>query len=269
MTSDLPTPLPTPPNSALDQCLEPASTSPSTNPLKRKRSLPPSPPTGPNDPDSASDALLSRAVHVLTTAASALSFTTRLYQTDPSARASLVSAVDTVVHAHRAGGKLVICGVGKSGLVGRKLTATLKSLGIGAAFLHAADAVHGDLGDVRANDALLCITYSARTEELLRLAEHVPDEVPVLLLTGQTDGTAVPLFEGREVVLLPAPVHEVEEQSFGVGAPTTSTTVAMAVGDMLALTVAEKLHGDGVAEKFKRNHPGGAIGEKVKRKLRG
>lgn len=253
----------------MDKCLDTSTASEQpTNRLKRKRSLPPSPPTGPNDPNPSSDALLARGVHVLATAASALSFTTRLYQTDPSARLALVAAVDAVTAAHRAGGKLVVCGVGKSGLVGRKLAATLKSLGIGAAFMHAADAVHGDLGDLRRGDALLCISFSARTAELVRLAEHVSDETPVLLLTGRDEAGARQLFGGREdVVVLPAPVHESEEESFGVAAPTTSTTVAMAVGDMLALTVAEKLHGDGLAEEFGRNHPGGAIGESVKRRM--
>lgn len=93
--------------------------------------------------------LLSRATRVLSIEAQALSFISRLYETDPDARKGLVSAVDCVVQSQAAGGKVVVCGVGKSGLVGRKTVATMKSLGIGASFMHAAEAAHGDLGDIR------------------------------------------------------------------------------------------------------------------------
>ena len=95
-------------------------------------------------------AALRRAIHVLSTEATALSFATRLYETDAGAQDALLRALDYITTANEAGGKLVICGVGKSGLVGRKLEASMKSLGLGVSFLHAAEAVHGDLGDVRA-----------------------------------------------------------------------------------------------------------------------
>jgi hypothetical protein len=114
---------------------------------KRRRSLPITPPATPDDPDSA--ALLERAVHVLTTEATALSFVSRLYQTDPIARAGLLRAVDAIVAACESRSKLIICGVGKSAYVGMKIVATMKSLGIACSFLHAGEALHGDLGDVR------------------------------------------------------------------------------------------------------------------------
>lgn len=104
-------------------------------------------------PLSASDSegarLLSRAVHVLSTAASALSQVTVLYESDHHARDGLLQAVDTITRINEAGGKLIVCGVGKSGLVGRKVVATMKSLGIACSFMHAAEALHGDLGDIR------------------------------------------------------------------------------------------------------------------------
>lgn len=93
--------------------------------------------------------LLSRAVNVLSTAATALSQVSILYQTDPVARDGLLRAVELLVNLNEAGGKLIICGVGKSGLVGQKMVATMKSLGIGCSFMHAAEAIHGDLGDIR------------------------------------------------------------------------------------------------------------------------
>jgi hypothetical protein len=74
------------------------------------------------------------------------------------------------------------------------------------------------------------------------------------------------LRERPDAILLPAPIHELEEVSFGICAPTTSTTMAIAVGDMLALTAAEALHNGCTTDVFRKNHPGGAIGAKPRRK---
>jgi len=116
-------------------------------PLKRRCSLPITPPATADDPE-ISD-VLDRAVNVLTIEATALSHVSRLYQTDPTARTSLLKAVDVIVEASRARNKLIICGVGKSAYVGLKIVATMKSLGVYCTFLHAGEALHGDLGDVR------------------------------------------------------------------------------------------------------------------------
>lgn len=99
--------------------------------------------------DSEGVRLVSRAVNVLSTAATALSQVTLLYETDAAAQEGLVRSVEVITHVNEAGGKLIICGVGKSGLVGRKTVATMKSLGIACSFMHAAEAMHGDLGDIR------------------------------------------------------------------------------------------------------------------------
>jgi hypothetical protein len=123
--------------------------------LKRKRSgsgpadnLPPTPPTTKDDPEGTK--LLDRAVHVLSTAATALSQVTILYQSDPVARDGLLQAVECIKGLNEQGGKLIICGVGKSGLVGMKTVATMKSFGLATSFMHAAEGIHGDLGDIRA-----------------------------------------------------------------------------------------------------------------------
>lgn len=105
------------------------------------------PPLSIHDPDGS--CLLTRAVHVLSTAATALSQVTFLYQTDPTARESLLQAVECLQSVYEAGGKLIVCGVGKSGLVGKKTVASMKSLGIPCSFLHPSEALHGDLGDIR------------------------------------------------------------------------------------------------------------------------
>jgi hypothetical protein len=119
--------------------------------LKRKRAgsdtQPLTPPLAASD--SEGSRLLSRAVHVLSTAATALSQVTFLYESDHVARDGLLQAVEVITKVNETGGKLIICGVGKSGLVGRKMVATMKSLGIASSFMHAAEALHGDLGDIK------------------------------------------------------------------------------------------------------------------------
>lgn len=159
----------------------------------------------------------------------------------------------------------IVCGIGKSGHIGRKLVATLSSLGVSPAFLHAAEAVQGDLGGVGDVDVLLFVSFSGCTEELLNVLPHVPPKVPIIALTGHADASVCPRLVGRQVlgpglgenedqggrhrdgrgigILLPTPVRESEEENFGVGAPTTSIIVAMAFGDMLAATVSERIYG--------------------------
>lgn len=229
----------------------------SPRPCKRQRTLP-SPPTVIHDPEGM--AILDRATKVLSVEATALSHVTRLYQTDPHARQGLLSAIETIVKSQAEGGKVVICGVGKSGLVGRKTVATMKSLGIAASFLHAAEAAHGDLGDIGKNDVLLFVSNSGRTPELVNLLPHLAPNLSVLAMTSHLKASDCPLLKAHEGILLPAPLFESEEMSFGVNAPTTSTTIQIAIGDMLALTVAERVHTDGTSRVFKKNHPGGAIG---------
>lgn len=111
----------------------------------------PTPPASDCDPvaSESSTRLLDRATHVLATQAAALANVTELYQTDSDARRGLQEAVDAVANAHDSRGKVVVCGVGKSAYIGMKLVATCKSLGIGASFMHACEAAHGDLGDIR------------------------------------------------------------------------------------------------------------------------
>jgi D-arabinose 5-phosphate isomerase GutQ len=105
------------------------------------------------------------------------------------------------------------------------------------------------------------ITFSGKTAELVNLVPHIPSAVTIMALTAHTDASTCPLLAGRpDAILLPAPIHESEECSFGVSAPTTSTTVAIAVGDMLAITAADRIHQSQAGTVFKRNHPGGAIG---------
>ncbi|KAK1149200.1 hypothetical protein N8T08_006420 [Aspergillus melleus] len=206
------------------------------------------------------------AVHVISTERAALANLERLYQTNPLAQEHLARAVSQIASSIRNGGKLVCCGVGKSGKIAQKLEATMNSLGIYSAFLHPTEALHGDLGMIRPQDTLLLISFSGRTPELLLLLPHIPSTVPVIAITNHLYPATCPLlsFQSSDMgILLPAPVHEDEETSFGVSAPTSSTTVALSLGDALAIATARRLHttpGRGPAEIFKSFHPGGAIG---------
>ena len=114
---------------------------------------------------------------------------------------------------------------------------------------------------------MLLISFSGRSPELLSLLPHLPATVPVIALTSHTHPASCPLLSlhgpSGMGILLPAPIHEDEESSFGVSAPTSSTTVALSLGDALAIATARKLHtatGKSPAEVFRGFHPGGAIG---------
>jgi hypothetical protein len=110
--------------------------------------LPITPPSTEDEPEN--EAALATAVHVLSTEATALSCLSRLYQTDPIARGGFVKSVDSIARSIGSGGKLVVVGIGKSGKIGEKVVATMNSLGILSAFLHPVEALHGDLGVIRA-----------------------------------------------------------------------------------------------------------------------
>lgn len=203
---------------------------------------------------------LSNAVHVLGTEATALSCLTRLYETDPVARGGFNAAVDAITRFKGDKGKLVISGVGKSGHIAKKLVATMNSLKIHATYLHPTEALHGDLGKVGKYDTILLITFSGKTPELLSLIPHFDPSLPLIVLTSHTHPSTCEIVKRRaDTILLPAPIHRSEIDSFGFPAPTTSTTMALAIGDALAVVISNELHID-VAAVFSQYHPGGAIG---------
>ena len=158
--------------------------------------------------------------------------------------------------------------MGKSGWIAQKLVATFNSVGIVAMFLHPTEALHGDLGVIRPNDAIIMITFSGKTQELLTLLPHIPSYVPLMVMTSHVVPQTCPLLtnsrrERSNSILLPAPIHISEKEAFGLSAPTASTTVALALGDGIALAVADRMHAEPdrmPADVFNMNHPGGAIG---------
>lgn len=155
-------------------------------------------------------------------------------------------------------GRVVVTGMGKSGLVGRKISGTLSSTGTPSFFLHPAEALHGDLGMLARGDALLAITYGGETEEILNLLETLKRlEMPIVTLTGKPGST---LALASDVVI---DVSVKEEACTLNLAPTASTAVAMAVGDALAVSLLERRGFK--TDDFAALHPAGRLGKKLLR----
>jgi arabinose-5-phosphate isomerase len=168
---------------------------------------------------------------------------------------SFVRAVDLLFACK---GRVVVTGMGKSGLVGRKISATLSSTGTPSFFLHPADALHGDLGMLARGDAILAVSYGGETEEIVQLLETLKRlESPLVTLTGKMQSTLAKASD----VSLDVSVRE-EACSLNL-APTASTTVAMAVGDALAVSLLERRGFQ--PEDFAELHPAGRLGTKLLR----
>lgn len=153
-------------------------------------------------------------------------------------------------------GRVVVCGVGKSGHIGRKLAATLASTGTPALFVHAAEAAHGDLGMITDKDVLIGLSYSGETAELLTIVPIVKREgTPLVAMTGYPDSS----------LARHADVHlncHVDKEACPLDlAPTSSTTAMLALGDALAIACLDA-RGFG-PEDFARSHPGGALGRRL------
>lgn len=154
------------------------------------------------------------------------------------------------------GGSLVVCGVGKSGHIGTKIAATFSSLGLPSFFLHPTEAMHGDLGRVSKSDAILLISKSGTTEELINLLPYlaIPKE-RIIALVGKVHS---PIAE-KSGIILDASVEK--EACLNDLAPTTSTTVALALGDAMAVLY-ENVAGVS-KEKFATFHPAGLLGKSL------
>ena len=157
--------------------------------------------------------------------------------------------------------RLVVTGIGKSGLIGQKIAATLNSTGTPSFFLHPVEAMHGDLGLVAPTDVVLALSYSGETAELTQLLHSVQQRnVPIIAICGRPLSS---LGQIAQVVLNSA----VPREACPLGlAPTASTTAMLAMGDALAVVLLERKHFQ--AEDFRRNHPGGSLGARLKVAIR-
>ncbi|MGH9158444.1 MAG: KpsF/GutQ family sugar-phosphate isomerase [Vicinamibacteraceae bacterium] len=201
-----------------------------------------------------------------TTAASDLELATRVLRTEASAILRLVDrlnaqferAVQLILDCR---GRVIVTGMGKSGLIGRKIAATLASTGTPAFYLHSAEAFHGDLGAIRADDVMVALSHSGETDEVVRLLEIVRRlGARFIVVTGSPMST---LGQSADATL----DCGVDEEACPMNlAPTASTTAALALGDALAMVVLVRR---GFREEdFANLHPGGQLAKRLMRVAR-
>jgi arabinose-5-phosphate isomerase len=190
-----------------------------------------------------------------------LEYARKVIEAEADAIISVKPIVDTAFARacrmiYECSGSCIVSGIGKAGIIGQKISATLASTGTPSHFLHPAEAVHGDLGRLRKNDIAIVLSYGGETDEVTRLINMVKQlDIQLIAITGQRDST---LCKHSDVALCMGQLDEV--CPLGV-APSVSTTCMLAVGDALALTVM-KARNFGV-EDYVRFHPGGSLGTRL------
>jgi arabinose-5-phosphate isomerase len=187
----------------------------------------------------------------------------RVLRTEAAAILGLVDRIDgeferAVQMLFECRGRVIVTGMGKSGIICRKLAATLSSTGTSAWFLHPAEAIHGDLGAIREDDVVLALSHSGETEELIRLLESIRRiGARLIALTGDREST---LAKAADVTLDCGIAEEACPMNL---VPTASTTAALAMGDALAMTLLVR---KGFREEhFASLHPGGKLGRRLMR----
>jgi len=171
---------------------------------------------------------------------------------------SLVNVVDgefgrAVEAMFNCGGSIIVSGMGKAGIIGNKISATLASTGTPSHFLHPAEAIHGDLGRVQQNDIVLALSHSGESEEIVRLIDAIKRRE--IMLIGITGNRQSSLAKYSDIVICMGQLKEAGP--FGI-APSVSTTCMLALGDSLAFTIMKAREFS--SEDYARFHPGGAIG---------
>ena len=193
------------------------------------------------------------AALVRTEAAALEALATRL---EGAMAAPFARVVEIILRCGEANGRVVVTGMGKSGIIAQKIAATLSSTGSPALFLHPAEAVHGDLGVLMAGDVVIALSASGETEEILRLLATLKRKGDALI--GFTCNLQSTLAQASDVAL----DCSVEREACGLNlAPTASTTAMLALGDALAIAVS--LQKGFRAEDFAELHPGGKLGKRL------
>lgn len=167
---------------------------------------------------------------------------------------------DVIDWIHTGKGRLVLTGIGKSAIIGMKISATLNSTGTKSIFMHAADAIHGDLGMIEKEDIVLCLSKSGSSAEIKTLIPLLKNRVNKLI--GMTANPISFLAQNADAILHVGVPKEADPNNL---APTTSTTAQLVMGDALAICLMEL--SEFKAEDFARSHPGGALGKALNIKL--
>ncbi|CAO3626941.1 unnamed protein product [Cunninghamella echinulata] len=200
--------------------------------------------------------ILQDASRVLLEEAYALQACAERLQTQSQSREGYEKSIEIIFKALDSGGKVVVTGVGKSGKIGEKIVATMLSTGTNAVFLHPVEALHGDLGVIQSNDVVLALSFSGNTEELLSLVPSIKRrQVPIIGMGGNNKSRLAKECQAWLDAYVDKEAGEL------IPAPTTSTTLALALGDALALSLAKlRLFS---TDGFALNHPGGSLGRRL------
>tara|TARA_B100000575_G_scaffold164468_1_gene131420 strand:+ start:3563 stop:4534 length:972 start_codon:yes stop_codon:yes gene_type:complete len=181
------------------------------------------------------------------------SYSSQLLKVSNNIDQDIQSAAELIINNS---GKLVVCGLGKSGLIGQKIVATLCSTGTQSVYMHAAEAIHGDLGIYNPGDPTILISKSGNTEEIVRLIPTLKEfKSPIVAIVGNIDSF---IAKNADIVLNGTVEKEIDP--LGI-VPTTSSLVALAIGDALASVLMVQRGFD--KEDFARNHPGGELGKQL------
>jgi arabinose-5-phosphate isomerase len=166
---------------------------------------------------------------------------------------NFAKSIDLILHTI---GKLIVIGVGKSGIVGTKIAATMASTGTPSFFIHPTDAMHGDLGMLSGNDTILAISYSGESTELIEILPHIRRrEIKIIALSSNAESSLGILSDAHICI-------KVSKEACPLGAaPTSSTTLTMAIGDALAVVLMKKR--GFLKEDFALFHPGGSLGRQL------
>ena len=185
------------------------------------------------------------------------SYSTQLLKISKNIDQDIQKAAELIINNS---GKVVISGLGKSGLIGQKIVATLCSTGTRSVYMHAAEAIHGDLGIYNPGDPTILISKSGNTEELVRLIPILKEfQSPLIVIVGNVDSF---IARNADIVLNGSVENEIDP--LGV-VPTTSSLVALAIGDALASVLMVQRGFD--KKDFARNHPGGELGKQLALKV--
>ena len=169
---------------------------------------------------------------------------------------SFDEAVSTIINCKK--GKVIISGVGKSGIIGKKISSTLSSVGTPSFFVDASSCSHGDLGQISSNDILILVSYSGETEELKNIIQYASRNKKIILIGIVAKKNSL-LYKASDIKLL---IPDVKEAGPGNIVPTSSTIIQLAIGDALAIATMKYKKFD--KTDFKKFHPSGSLGAKLK-----
>ncbi len=170
-----------------------------------------------------------------------------------------LTAIELIYSKAKALGRIVTTGMGKAGIIAKKMSATLSSIGVPSFYVHPAESLHGDLGRITSEDLVVVFSHSGSTEEVQRMITHLKilnnQENTIIIITGSIK----PVIPYDHLVSY----GKIEESSFVTKVPSTSTTLMLIIADVLAITAAEAL---GFSDEwFQQRHPGGSIGKSYKK----